>query len=316
MKYLFLTAPLTQHAYFRCIIACFKDMPLPPTANIAERIRSRLGKLTSAERKIADVILQNYPISGLDGVAAIAAAAGVSIPTVARMGRKIGFDSYQSMQSALRKELQATLTTPIAKHDHWAADAPGTHMLNRFAAASIKNMKQTLRLLSLEQFNAVVALLADQKRPVHIAGGRLTRALADYFFTHLQVIRNRVTLFSPATNTWPHYVLNIQKGDVVIVFDIRRYEYETLRLAEMAKERGAVLVLFTDQWGSPVVKHAAHNFYCYIEVPSAWDSSVASLLIVESLIAAVENATWKQTRRRIKALESLYDRTGMFKKFS
>ncbi len=32
-----------------------------------------------------------------------------------------------------------------------------------------------------------------------------------------------------------------------------------------------------------------------IEAPSAWDSSVVTLFIVEALIAAVRNATWKET---------------------
>ena len=106
------------------------------------------------------------------------------------------------------------------------------------------------------------------------------------------------------------------KGDVLVAFDIRRYERDILKLAEMAKAKGVVLILFTDQWSSPAAKHATHCFNCRIEAPSAWDSSVVTLFVVEALIAAVQNATWKETRQRMKTLEELFDQTKMFRKFS
>ena len=285
-----------------------------PALNVAERIRERFDKLTRAERKLAASLLAGYPASGLGGIAAIAEAADVSPPTVVRMAKKIGFGSFPEMQAAVHNELRATVSDPIAKHDRWAVDAPAAHILNRFAAAVTANMRQTLRLINHRRFNDAAALLSDRKRTAHVVGGRLTRALADYFFTHLQVIRDNVTLIAPNANTWPHYALNMKKGDVVVIFDIRRYERDTLRLAEMARRKKALIVLFTDQWVSPVVKHAAHSFHARIEVPSAWDSSVVSLMIVESLLAAVETSSWKSVRRRIKTLENLYDQTGMFQK--
>lgn len=39
------------------------------------------------------------------------------------------------------------------------------------------NLRQTLRQLSPDQFNAIAQLLADQNRTVHIVGGRITRSL-------------------------------------------------------------------------------------------------------------------------------------------
>ena len=289
-------------------------MPILPALTVAERIREKYDALTRAERKMAASILANYPASGLGSITAIAEAAGVSPPTVVRMGKKIGLRSFPAMQAALHQELRATISDPIAKHDRWATDAPAAHILNRFADAVTANMRETLRLINHRRFNDAVALLADPGRAAHVVGGRLTRSLADYFFTHLQIIRDNVTLIAPNANTWPHYALNMKKGDTVVIFDIRRYERDTLRLAEMARGKKAAIVLFTDQWGSPVAKHAAHSFHARIEVPSAWDSSVVSLMIVESFLAAVETSSWKSARRRIKTLETLYDRTGMFQK--
>lgn len=282
---------------------------------VAERIRSKFDSLTRAERQLANAMLERYPVSGLGSITAVAEASGISTPTVARMAKKLGFGGFPEMQATLRAELEATLSNPITKHDRWAENAPDTHILNRFADAVMDNMRQTLRRINPDAFNAVVQLLCDRDRAVHVVGGRITRSLADYFFTHMQVIRPGLTLIASNSNTWPHYVLNMNEGDVLIAFDIRRYEHDILRLAEMAKFRGVTLVLFTDQWGSPAAKHATHSFQSRIEAPSAWDSSVVTLFIIEAMIAAVQTETWDETKDRMKSLEELFDQTKMFRKF-
>ncbi len=282
---------------------------------VAERIRGKFKSLTRAERQLANAMLANYPVSGLGSITAVAEASGVSTPTVARMARKLGFGGFPELQAKLRAELEATISSPIAKHDRWAANAPDTHILNRFADAVMENMRQTLKQISPEVFNAVVALLSDRERAVYAVGGRITRSLADYFFTHMQVIRDGVTLIAANANTWPHYVLNMRAGDVLVAFDVRRYERDILRLAEMAKAKDVTLVLFTDQWGSPAAKYATYSFHSRIEVPSAWDSSVVTLFTVEALTAAVQTTTWEETRDRMKTLEGLFDEMKMFRKF-
>ncbi len=290
-------------------------MKTPQSLTVAERIRSRFDDLTRAERQLANAMLENYPVSGLSSITVIAENSKVSTPTVVRMSKKLGFKGFPELQGALRAEVEATISNPIAKHNRWAESAPDTHILNRFADAIIENMRQSLRQLDPEEFNAVVELLSDQNRSVHVVGGRLTRSLADYFFTHMQVIRDGLTLVASNSNTWPHYILNMRAGDVLVVFDIRRYERDILRLAEMAKSKDVTLVLFTDQWGSPAAKFATHSFHSRIEAPSAWDSSVVTMFIVEAIIAAVQTENWSETKGRMKALEDLFDRTKLFKKF-
>jgi len=286
-----------------------------PSLTVAERIRSKFERLTRAERQLANAIMENYPVSGLGSITIIAEASDVSTPTVVRMAKKLGFAGFPQMQAALRKELEATLSSPITKHNLWAQNAPDTHILNRFADAVMENMRQTLRQIDPKVFNAVTELLSDRNRAVHVVGGRITRSLADYFFTHMQVIRSNLTLVASNSNSWPHYVLNMNEGDVLVAFDIRRYEHNISRLAKMAAEKGVTLILFTDQWGSPAAKYATYSFHSRIEAPSAWDSSVVTLFIVESVIAAVETLNWTETRDRMNTLEELFDQTRMFKKF-
>jgi DNA-binding MurR/RpiR family transcriptional regulator len=282
---------------------------------VAERIRGKLSNFTRAERQLANTILENYPVSSLGSITSLSKASQVSNPTIVRMAKKLGFTGFTQLQNQLRSEVEATISNPITRHDRWAERVPDTHLLNRFADAAVNNLHQTLSQIDPGDFDAVATLLSDKSRHIHIAGGRITNPLADYMFTHLQMIRDGLTMIPPNTNTWPHYILPMKPGDVLVVFDIRRYEREVSRLADTARNQNLEILLFTDQWGSPITKFANHSFHSRIEAPSAWDSNMVIMFIVEAIIAAVQNQTWVETRQRMKKLEKLFDETRLFKKF-
>lgn len=286
------------------------------TETIADRLQQRLDSLTRAERQLAHSILENYPVSGLGTITTVAQNADVSTPTVARMVQKLGFKGFPDFQGALRHELEAKILGPIAKHDTWAEKAPDGHILNRFTDAVIGNIRQSLGQIETESFDDACTLLADPARKVHVVGGRITHALAEYFFLHMQMIRADVVHFQSNSNVWPHSLLDLKAGDVLVIFDVRRYENSTLKLAEMAREKGAEIILFTDQWRSPVHRFARHSFNCRIVVPSAWDSSVAIMLLLETMISAVQALTWEETRPRMEALEEMFNQTRFFRKFT
>ncbi len=280
-----------------------------------ETIRRVQGNLTRAERQLAAVILENYPMSGLGSITQLAEKSGVSTPTVARMVQKLGYKGFPEFQATLRDELEARVSSPIAKHESWAASAPEGHILNRFTDQVIQNIRQTLANIEPAQFDTVAKLMADESRKMFITGGRITHALSEYLHLHMQVIRKGVAHIRTTSNAWPHALLDFEPGDVLVIYDIRRYERSTQRMAEMAAARRARIVLVTDQWQSPIAQHAEFCFNCRIEAPSAWDSTVAMMLLSETLIAAVQEVSWQRTKARMGELEEIFDATRIFRKF-
>ena len=203
---------------------------------VAERLRLKSGDLTAAERKLMATLFANYPMAGLVSITEFAREADVSTPSVLRLAKKIGFPGFPAFQEQLRAELSAQLQNPIAKHDRWSAAAPDTHILNRFAQAAMENLSGSLKLLDHRAFDAIVALLADRKRRVAIMGGRITQALAVYLATHLQMARPGVSLIAPTPSHWPLHLLDMARGDVIVCFDIRRYDARMLDFAALASD--------------------------------------------------------------------------------
>ena len=287
---------------------------MPVSIALDDQLRAALSDLTRAERQLATHVLSHYPVAALGSITQLAKAAAVSTPTVVRLTQKLGYKGYPDFQLALRGEVEAMLISPIAKHDRWTGGVPDTHILNRFADAVMANLQATLGQIDHAEFDAAAALLADPARAVFAMGGRITHSMADYFTSLMKVVRPQVTLLANSSSTWPAALLDIKPGDVLLVFDIRRYENAVLQLTEMAKGRGAEVILITDRWISPAVAHARHTLCCHIEAPSAWDSNVSLMVLVETLLAAVQKLTWDQTEPRMKRMEELYAETRFFRR--
>lgn len=281
---------------------------------IEQQIRNRFDDMTRAERQLASHITRNYPVAALGSITALAKGADVSTPTVVRLVQKLGYKGYPDFQIIVRAEVEERLISPLTKHERWAGGVPDTHMLNRFADSVVGNLQATLSQVDHAEFDAIVALMADKTRKIFAMGGRITHSAADYFITHMKVIRQNVSLISDRSSAWPPALIDLAPGDVFLAFDIRRYENNVLQVVEIAADQGAEVVLITDQWVSPAAAHARYRLSAHIEAPSAWDSTVAIQVLVETLLASVETLTWDETQTRMRRLEELYARARFFRR--
>lgn len=280
--------------------------PVDDRASIAERVRASVGRLTAQERKAAQILLTNYPAAGLAPVAEFAERARVSAPTVLRFVSKLGFLGYPDFQRQLRRELEAQLASPLSKGVRAARPISLERpVIDPFAEAAVANLQGTFRHLPEAEFSAIVELICDRKRSVHLLGGRFTDALARYLAAHLSLIRPNVRHVPSGIGVWRDRLLDMERRDVLIVFDIRRYQDDVVAFARDAGARGVDIVLVTDQWLSPLSHHAKHLLACRVAAPSHWDSSVALLAVVEALTAAATARLGKFAKKRIEKLERL-----------
>lgn len=282
---------------------------------VEERLLAAFDSLTPAEKQLASVLLENYPVAGLSSISELANNASVSTPTVVRCAQKLGYEGFSELQRSIRSEVAEKIRNPIDRHQSWEGATPNGHLLEKFAEAAASNVRNTLQRLDQATFDKVARELASTGNHVYITGGRITRSLADYLFNHLQIIRPGVTHLGTSSNIWPQHVVDMNERSIVVLFDIRRYEADLLKLARLSVERNATLVLFTDQWGSPIARLADHRFDTRIEAPSSWDSTIAILLIVETLIAAIQDQHWLTSKSRIEELETMFSKTRLFRRF-
>jgi DNA-binding MurR/RpiR family transcriptional regulator len=276
-----------------------------PAKGVGEAVRERLDSLSPAERKLARVLLASYPIAGLESVARFAERAGVSPPTVTRFITKLGFRGYPEFQESLRHEVQARLSSPLTRYRDEPAQRGTDSVLNDALGVASHNLKATLDVLSHRDANEAVERLSDVRRGVWVLGGRVSAPLARYLAAQLHLLRPGIGLVDAERSSPAQQLIDMRKADVLVVFDFRRYQADTIESARVAAAQGCNVILFTDPWLSPASAYARQVITSSVDTVGPFDSLVGAMAVVEAVVAAVLSRLGPRAQSRMQNLERL-----------
>lgn len=274
--------------------------------SVSLRIKEGEAGFTLSERRIAKILTAGYPTAGLVTVAELGRQASASGATILRFVTKLGFPSYPSFQETLRCELTETLESPLARFQ--ATGTVGQSSLAQYAAWASLLMQQAAEMIQASEFEEVAHLLKDDKRALYLVGGRFSRSIAELFSYGLSGLRGKVHLLSGGPQDMVRNMLDIGKGDVVVVFDFRRYQDDIIHFAERAREAGATLIVFTDKWLSPAARRARYVFALPVASPSVYDSALAPIMCVEAIVTRLAEHMGAKAGARIAEVDALYNR--------
>lgn len=268
--------------------------------HLRDRIEEIGPALTSSERKVAGVVLADYPFAGLQTIQELARATGVSAPSITRFVSKVGCSGYQEFQRRLIAELKESHRSPVDLKLTENPAYPGRFLFD-YAERIATQVREMAAGVSQSQFDDVCELVGDPGRNIFLIGGRMTDCTAAMLSMHLRQIRERVYHIPSNPELWPDYILRMRKQDVLILLDFRRYQSSLMQLAEIVSEkRHAQIVVITDRWLTPASRHAAHVLAVPTEIGTAWDGQVSALTLAEAMIVKISEQDWDATRKRIE----------------
>jgi len=272
---------------------------------VGELVRQRLNDLSPAERKLARVLLASYPIAGLESVARFAERAHVSPPTVTRFITKLGFRGYPEFQETLRHEVQARLSSPLTRYRGDQPARATDSVLSDALDVAAENLKATVDVLSHRDVNEAVEIIGDVRRRVLVLGGRVSAPLARYLAAQLHLLRPGIGLVDSERSGPAQQLIDMRKGDVLVVFDYRRYQADTIESARVAAAQGCNVILFTDPWLSPASGFARQVIVTSVDMVGPFDSLVGAMAVVEGVVAAVLSRLGPRAQSRMQSLERL-----------
>ena len=272
--------------------------------SVEARIHEAMHRLTAAEKRVARGLLANYPTIGFAPVAEFSKEAGASAATALRFVAQLGYGSYPEFQRALRQELEERVKSPLQRSQ---ARPPrpdrDENFLDRFVAQAVDNLRTSAARIPSSEFEAVCARIAEGRGGCHLFGGRFTDAIAAYMEAHLRLVRPGVRRLEGRTASRADQLLDVRSGDIVVVFDVRRYDPQLMETAASLAARHVFLVLVTDGWISPVSRYAKLVLPCETGVDRTWDANVALFALVEAIIARTTELAWSTASRRIGSNE-------------
>jgi DNA-binding MurR/RpiR family transcriptional regulator len=277
-----------------------------PEFLVGELVRQRMGALSASERRLAQVLLAFYPVAGLESLPRFAERAGVSPATVTRFITKLGLRGYPEFQDSLREELQARLSSPVARYELTPPDGTGESGLQDAFTTFEHGLRASRDMVSEHDFDAVVELLADPRRRILSLGGRVSSFLARYLASQLHLIRAGVELIDPERSNPADHLVDLGRRDILVVFDYRRYQSDTITSAKVAAGRGSTVVLVTDPWLSPAAASARYVLVTGVQTTVApFDSMVSAVALTEALIAGVLARLGETAHARMRRMDEL-----------
>jgi DNA-binding MurR/RpiR family transcriptional regulator len=214
---------------------------------------------------------------------------------------KLGFGGYPEFREHVRGEVAARLFSPVEAYprgEESAGDVLGTAE-RRYAEA----VHSTFRGLDPGEVERAVAALCDLDTTVLVAGGRFSGVLATHLAAYLQILRPGVDEVPPEPGRRARALLSVDAATVLVVFDFRRHQPDTVEFGRQAQARGARVVLLCDPLLSPLAPDADVLLTASDAGPPPFDSAAGGLMVVEMLIGAVAEGLGASARERLTDFE-------------
>ncbi|WP_374596464.1 MurR/RpiR family transcriptional regulator [Sphingosinicella sp.] len=261
--------------------------------------------LTPSEQRVVQVLLNEYPIAGLESASNLARKAAVSDPTITRLITKLGFTGFAQFQASLLGEVEERLRSPLMMIDAKRgvrADEDRTQTLLRSVARTVD---EAANAMLKPAYDRAAELILESKGRAFVLGGRFSRHVGGMLAAYLHQLRPRVTDVGALADESFDLLLDVDRRDVLVVFDYRRYQNNVIRFAWQASERGARIVLFTDIWMSPIAEIAETVIISQVEVESPYDSLAAPVAQMEALVAYCLDRADDKVRNRVQSLDAI-----------
>jgi DNA-binding MurR/RpiR family transcriptional regulator len=270
---------------------------------VSARTSAALSALSKAERRVGRALLADYPSAGLASAATLAERAEVSPPTVLRFAQSLGYEGFTDLQVALRAELSARSSGPIARLPDAPAAGSILERLLQQARAQNDRAAETLAQLPASALEAAVTLLADTRRAVYLHGGRFSHLLAIHLAAHLEQLRPGIRVLDDPSGRDLGVMLEMSRTDLVVLFDYHRYQRSAAELASWVHRAGATVLLITDDLACPVAPDAEVVLAASSTVGTTYQSMAAGFLLTELLIPLVMDAIGEPARTRMALWE-------------
>jgi len=243
--------------------------------SVLKKINAQLEDMAPADREIGQFILDNPDQMLRLSSAALATETGRSQSSVVKFSQKLGFAGYQELKLAVSE----------AKAQEWHAPPGMIHgtievgdsyltILQKLIGSKMLSMQQTLAVNSEQEIGRALTALNDARR-IHMAGvGASSLVARDFSYKLMKLGRN--VLHDSDSHVQMANASTLAKGDVLFALSYSGASIETLRIAELARERGAVVIAVTGLNGGPLLQVANIRLYTVADEERVRSSSITA----------------------------------------
>lgn len=274
--------------------------PATEPHTLEARIYRAYSGLTQSEQRLADVMLEHQMELPLFTAAELAAKAGVSKSTAARLIRTLGYRSYPEAKRTIRAE--QFWGSPQAGLD--ATEDKNGATADRIMEMDLENIRLTMAAISQERMADCAQRIVTAHR-VWIMGLRSGEGLARHFDHYLNLVRDNVQVLDFRSGALSRAVAAIGPGDLLLVIAFRRRPRALVRLLETAKNAGADTMLITDLSAGASARTADMTLRCRTQSPAPFNTFTAAVTLINCIAWQVHAAMGPAAIERYRQIDHL-----------
>ena len=217
---------------------------------VGPRIRMMLPELSQLESRITDLLLKP-DFDGTVQLKDVADGAGVSEAMVVKTAKKLGFEGYRELRSAL---VEYKRQPRVDLHRELAPEDTAETILQKVFRTSIQALEETLAILDVAAFKRAADLIhGARQRDFYGLGGsaQIARDVAHKFLR----IGIRASVFDD-THMMAMSASLLKRGDVVVAFSHSGRSSALVDAAQLSKAKGAALVVVSNYEAGPLAELA------------------------------------------------------------
>jgi len=269
---------------------------------VAARITEVGAQLTTAERRVAEVVLEQPELVAFGTVAELAEAAHAGAATVVRLAGKLDFDGFTALQAAVQTELSRQLRPAAVR----IREARGGVVVQRHLQQELDNVQATLLAIDEGTVATSIERLCALDRSVLVLSGDASTGVSLQFVGDMLALRPSVELLNGNEVAVSRRLSQVQPGDALVAIDLRRYDRWVIDAAEAAKASGAWLLALTDSALSPLASLADVAMVLNAGGVGPFDSHVGTLALLNVLVAAAADELREVATERLDKAEAAW----------
>lgn len=271
------------------------------------RIYRAYPGLTRSEQRLADVLLEHQMDLPIYTAAELAAKAGVSKSTAARLIRALGYRSYPEAKREIRNEqFWGSPQGGLDRDGH-----PQEVSARRMMEDDLGNIRLTVAAIPEARMAEAAHAIASARR-VWIIGLRSGQGLGLHAAHYLTLIRGDVHLMNFGAGSLSHDVGSLTEGDLLLVIAFRRRPKMLVDLLGAAREAGARTLLLTDLSAGASARAADITLRCRTQSPAPFNTFTAAVTLincmswqVHAMMGASAIARYRDIDRLVQRLDSV-----------
>lgn len=274
--------------------------------------------LTKTSQIIANFVLDNISDACFMTSTDIALALKISESSVIRFARALGFHGFIDFQKALRQgyseeisSISNTVTVPAQRLAQSLQNQPAAGPLHAHCENIIRDVNSVLRRNSQKTFDEAVSILLASHRKF-IISSRANASVGNYFFLLLRHMLPDVYSANHSSLSTIDLLCDITEQDCVIIFSFPRYSELDRQALEMASQRGAKVIAFTDRESSFSAQHAAVRILADVNSNVFFNSYVGVQFAMEALCASLSLRIGSINEGKLTAVDQYLEKLGLF----